>query len=150
MTPLTKAWKTRAERIAQLRQSVTQGATLIEREESIRTRWDTMRANTLDPQTSVAESQVLKAFDRWSRDSGVSISSLRPQWKRTEGEQMTYECRADAAGSLSALTRFLYQAETDPLALKVDVVELTARDNDGEQLTLVLQVSGLSWKAPGS
>lgn len=63
---------------------------------------------------------------------------------------MTYECRADAAGNLSALTRFLYQAEADPLAIKVDVVELTARDTDGEQLTLGLQVSGLLLKTPGS
>jgi hypothetical protein len=150
VTPLTKSWKTRAERIAQLKQSVSQGKSLFEREESIRARWDTMRTNTLDSQSSVAESQVLRAFDRWSRDSGVSISSLRPQWKRTAGEHVTLECRADASGDLSALTRFLYQAETDPLALKIDVVEITARDTGGQQLTLALQVSGLLLKPPGS
>jgi len=150
LTPLTKTWKARAERIAELKQSVTQGMALIERDETIRSRWDTMRTNTLDSESSVAESQVLKAFDRWSRTSGVSISSLRPQWKRAAGDSMTYECRADAAGSLSDLTRFLYQAEADPLALKIDVVELTARDTDGQQLTLGLQVSGLLLKTPGS
>ena len=150
LTPLTKTWKARAERIAELKQSVTQGMALIERDETIRSRWDTMRTNTLDSEISVAEGQVLKAFDRWSRTSGVSISSLRPQWKRAAGDSMTYECRADAGGSLSDLIRFLYQAEADPLALKIDVVEITVRDTDGQQLTLGLQVSGLLLKTPGS
>ena len=56
---------------------------------------------------------------------------------------MTLECRADASGSLSALTRFLYEIEKDPLALRIDSLEITARDNTGQQLSLNLQVSGL-------
>jgi len=56
---------------------------------------------------------------------------------------MTLECRVDAFGNLSALTRFLYDVEKDPLALKVDALEITTRDNDGQQLSLALQVSGL-------
>jgi len=45
LTPLTKTWKARAERIAGLKQSVTQGVALIERDETIRSRWSTMRMN---------------------------------------------------------------------------------------------------------
>ena len=44
---------------------------------------------------------------------------------------------------MSALTRFLYEVEKDPLALRVESVEITSRDNDGQQLSLALQVSGL-------
>lgn len=148
--PLTKSWKTRSERIARLKQSVVQGNSLIERETIIRSRWDTMRTNTLASQVSVAESQVLKALDRWSRESGVTISSVRPQWRRTTGEHLTLECRADAAGTLSSLTRFLYEAETDPIALKIEAVEIATRDPEGQQLTLGLQVSGLLLEPTGS
>jgi hypothetical protein len=56
---------------------------------------------------------------------------------------MTLECRADAFGNMQALTRFLYDVEKDPLALKVEAVEITTRDNDGQELSLALQVSGL-------
>ena len=56
---------------------------------------------------------------------------------------MTLECRADAFGSIQAVTRFLYEVEKDSLALRVEAVEITARDNDGQQLTIGLQVSGL-------
>ena len=53
------------------------------------------------------------------------------------------ECRADAIGSMDALTRFLYEVEKDPLALRLEAIEITSHDNDGQQLSLALQVSGL-------
>ncbi len=142
-SPLTSAWKARSTRIAELRRSVSQGALLLEREEAIRSRWDSMKTNTLPSNVSAAENEVLKAFDRWSQDSRISIASIKPQWKRTSDDFMTLECRADAFGSLSALTRFLYEVEKDRLALKVEAVEINSRDNDGQQLSLGLQVSGL-------
>ena len=56
---------------------------------------------------------------------------------------MTLECRVDASGSLATVSRFLYEIESDPIALKVDALELSAKDTEGQQLTLGLQVSGL-------
>ena len=49
---------------------------------------------------------------------------------------------------MPALTRFLYSVEKDSLAMKVDSVEIVSRDNDGQQLTLGLQVSGLVLNPP--
>ena len=49
----------------------------------------------------------------------------------------------DAAGSASSLTRFMYAVERSPLALKVESVEVSARDNNGSQLALALVVTGL-------
>ena len=56
---------------------------------------------------------------------------------------MTLECRADAFGSIQSLARFLYELERDPLALKVDELEITARDSEGQQLSLSVRFSGL-------
>lgn len=150
ITPLLKTWKARTERLVTLKKSVTQGRLLLEREAAIRQRWDTMRTNTLASEVSVAEGQILKGFERWSQESRVSITSVRPQWKRSAADYTTLECRVDAAGSLPALTRFLYELERDPLALKVEALELTSRDDSGGQLTLGLQVSGLLLSPPSS
>jgi len=147
-TPLAKAWKERAERIVELKKSVAQGAMLLDREKSIRARWDTMRANALPGEASLAEDHLLSAFDRWSQDSRIGVTSVRPQWKRSADDYATLECRVDASGSLPALTRFLYDLEKDPLGIKVEIVEITARDTRGEQLTLGLQVSGLMLNLP--
>jgi len=142
-TPLARSLKARSERIAELKKSVAQGTLLLDREQSIRERWGNMRTNTLTGEASVAENQVLKAFDRWAQDSRVAINSIKPQWKRGADDYMTLECGVEAFGSLPALTRFLYDVEQDSLALKVSAVQITTRDDNGAQLTLGLQVNGL-------
>ena len=148
VSPLTKMWKARAAQITDLRKSVNQGSLVLAREQSIRSSWASMETNTLAGQSSVAENQVLKAFERWSQDSRVSITSIKPQWKQKDDDHSTLECRVDAFGSIQALTRFLYELEKDPLALKVEAVEVTARDNTGQQLSLALQVNGLLLNPP--
>ena len=126
-----------------MKKSVNQGTVLLQRESAIRNRWDSMKTNTLPENISAALNEMLQGFERWSQDSRISISSIKPQWKRAGDDYMTLECRADAFGSMQTLTRFLYDVEKDPLALKVDSVEITSRDNEGQQLSLALQVSGL-------
>jgi hypothetical protein len=144
ITPLSKSWKERSTMIADLRKSITQGKATLEREPITRRRWNEMRRYTLPFGASPAEQEMLKSFDRWSQDSGISVSSIKPQWKRgTTDDYSVLECRVDAAGSLANLTRFLYEVEHSPMALKVESVELAARDNNGQQVTLGLLISGL-------
>lgn len=143
LTPLTRSWKERSARITDLRRSLEQGALLLDRERAIHERWNGMKTNTLPNDVSAAENTVLQAFDRWSRESRVSISSLKPLWKTGDDGYSIVEFRADAGGSLPALSRFLYEIEKDPLALRIESVQLSARDNNGQELALGLQLSGL-------
>jgi hypothetical protein len=143
LSPLAAGWQARSKQIAELTKQVKQGSLLVSRDSVIRDRWDQMRNSTLPEDVSAAENEVLRAFERWSQESRISISSIKPQWKRAGDDYMTLECRADAFGSIEALTRFLYEVEKDPLALRVEAVEIAARDNDGQQLSVGLQVSGL-------
>jgi hypothetical protein len=143
LTPLIAGWDSRARRLRELSQSITQGDQLLQRQQTIRARWERMRAQALPAQASAAEDLLLKAFDRWSQVSGASFASIRPQLKAAEPGFTLLECRADASGSLANLARFLYELENDPLALKVDSLEMTANDNNGELIGLTLQVSGL-------
>ena len=143
LSPLMASWQARSKQIGELTKQVKQGSLLVSRDSIIRDRWDQMRNSTLPEEVSAAENEVLRAFERWSQESRISISSIKPQWKRAGDDYMTLECRADAFGSIEALTRFLYEVEKDPLALRVEAVEIAARDNDGQQLSVGLQVSGL-------
>jgi hypothetical protein len=157
-TPLTLSWKARSERIAKLKDQVRDGESTLKQEQTLQRRWDTLRTNSLawetlqtKPQAAVkpeAESQMLKAFERWSQEGGVSVSSIRPQWKESEDDYRTLVCRADVAGSLPAITRFLFEIERDRLGVKVDSMELSSRNTEGSQLALVIQVSGLLLNPP--
>jgi hypothetical protein len=143
LAPLITGWKERSARIVELKKSISQGAIVMQRETRIRERWEQMRSHTLPDDVSEAENEVLKAFERWSEDSHISISSIKPQWKRIGDDYVILECRADAFGGIEALSRFLYNVEKDPLALKVETVEISSRDDNGQQLALAVQVSGL-------
>jgi hypothetical protein len=148
LSPLTKAWSARAKRITELRQQISRGKMLVQREQNLRSRWEQMSRNALPNNTSAAEQQVVNAIDLWAQNSGVTISAITPQWKHDSDDYMTYECRVDAAGDLGKLSRFLYSVERDPMALKLELVELGARDKEGQQLSLGLQLSGLVLNPP--
>jgi hypothetical protein len=143
LSGLTSAWKSRSEALAKLRSNLEHGRSLLIRERSLRDRWKEMQANTLPSNASTAEQKLLKAFDTWSQDSRVSILSITPQTKRGGDDYVTLEARVEASGNLTGLSRFLYEIEKDPMALKLQSVELTSRDETGQQLALGLQVSGL-------
>ena len=143
LSPLLTAWSGRAKTISTLRQKISDAKALAQREPSIRRRWQQMCNNTLTNNTSAAEQQLGKAVDLWAQNSGVTISAITPQWKHDSDDYMTFEYRVDAAGYLGKLSRFLYSVERDPMALKLELVELGARDKEGQQLSLGLQLSGL-------
>ncbi|MFZ0826443.1 MAG: hypothetical protein WAO02_03375 [Verrucomicrobiia bacterium] len=147
--PMVKWWKARSETVAGLRAQVTNGRLLIQRETSLRSRWDQMRTNTLPNNASLAEQQILKAFDNWSRESGADVNGIMPQWKNDSDDYITLNCRVEASGDLGTLSRFIYDIEKDPMALKLESVEFSTHDNNGQQLTLNLQISGLVLLAQG-
>jgi Tfp pilus assembly protein PilO len=148
--PLAKLWTARSKQITGLKQQVKSGKLLIQREQELRAKWSDMSANALPANTSQAAQQVINALDNWSRASGTEVTSIMPQWKNDSTNYMTFNCRVEAAGTLGNLSQFIYNIEKGPMALKLDSVELGAHSDDGQQLTLGLQISGLSLLQPAA
>ena len=146
--PLMKAWNARAARLTTLRSQLARGKMLIERERGIRNHWVDMQHKALTNNMSAAEQQVFRAIDSWAQDTGVIVNAITPQWKHDSDDYITYDCRVDATGDINKLSRFLYHAEREPLALRMESVELSARDKDGQQLSLGLQLNGLMLNPP--
>jgi hypothetical protein len=142
--PLGGWWSSRQKQIKELRARVDEGNQLIKRESFIRGRWADMRTNALPASTAVAESQLLKAVDDWSRESGAQVTSLMPQWKTESTNYLTLACRVETAGDIGSLSKFLYDLEKGPLALRLDAVELGARDKEGQQMTMSVELNGLA------
>jgi hypothetical protein len=143
-TPLVKLWQTRTTEIARLEKSVAAGRGTIARAVQTQRVWAEMQSSALPKDPAQAEQDVISAFDRWGRANNIELSSIRPQWKRGGTDKYSLlECRVDATGSIPTLSRFIYELERSPLALRVDSVELTSRDDGGSKLSLGLIVSGL-------
>lgn len=143
-TPLTNLWQAHTAEIRRLQAQVASGRGTISIGGQIERQWSDMQANALPKEPAQAEQDVIAAFDRWGRANNIELSSIRPTWKRGATDRYSLlECRVDATGSLPTLTRFLYELERSPLALRVDSIELSSRDDGGSKLTLGLIVSGL-------
>lgn len=142
-TPLTKMWQAHTAEIVKLQKDVARGRGAIARAAQTERVWAEMQANALPKDPAQSEQDLLSAFDRWGRANNIELSSLRPQWKRGTDRYSLLECRVDATGTIPTLSRFIYELERSPLALRVESVELTSRDDYGSKLTLGLIVSGL-------
>ena len=144
LTPLTNAWRSRTAEISKLQKNVFDGRGAIARAASTQARWQEMQTQALPKEPAQAEQDLISAFDRWGRASNAELGSIKPQWKRGANSRYSLlECRVDASGSLATLTRFLYEVEKSSLALRIESIELTSRDDFGQKLTLGLLVSGL-------
>jgi hypothetical protein len=149
VSPLLSSWKDRQERIKTLEQSVSRGDTLLKQEQNLRTRWTNYKNGALPANMPEAEQEIYNAVDRWATLSRASVSDYSTLWRAsndkssTDQDYMTLECKANAAGSMEAITRFLYQLEKDPLAIRIEELDLVPKDATGRQLTLAIRFTGL-------
>lgn len=146
LTPLLNVWDERSTRIVELEESLQKGHVLVSREEPIKKRLADMKESALPGVLAVAENQILRSVDRWEQASRFRRTSMKLQWREFEDEKYrTLECRAAGLGSIETIARFLYELEKDPLPLKLEEVEMTARDESGGYLTLGIVFSGLQF-----
>ena len=142
ITPAFAGWREQGERLAALRKDVQRGRQLIEREQSLRGRWEEMQRTDMADDTSIAENDVLQAISRWTLDSHVNLTNLNLMPRRAGEEGCdTSECRVTATGDQAMLGRLLYEIETDPLPAHVEECELSARDAKGTSLTMTMRFS---------
>lgn len=144
-TPLFSVWEARAEEVDKLNKDLTQGRMLLSRERELRKRWREMQRDALPADSAAAENLVLKAADRWTKDSHVNVTSFKLQWKQPEEGYETLECRAVAQGDMSQLSRFVYELERDPVPVRIDNLEITSKDENGATLMLAIQFSGVKF-----
>ena len=141
--PLLMSWDDRSIRIEELEKKVVRGRALMERESAIRRRWMQMWQSGIPKTKSVSENQVLESVDRWASDSRISFTAIKPNWRESDQGHLMLECRANGYGGLEEIARFIHALESDSLALKVDTLELTQRDDQGSSIGMNVNFSGL-------
>jgi len=143
LAPFLRAWRERADEIVRLRAAAAQDAILME-QESRWLQWRDDAANRLLPAApGDAENQLIGRVDGWARSSGLAVSSLRPRWTEGPDRAMRLELQVAGNGSLQAVSSFLYQAETSPVAVALDQMELVPRNTEGTDIALDVRLCAL-------
>ena len=147
--PLKQSWLDRSKHIADLKLNVARDKALLRWKTEILARWNRMLAKVVPVNPSQAGSAILKAKDRWVQQSGVSPDDFSPQLKQDQDENdstniiTTWECRTDASGNMRSLLNFLWAVESDPMGVQLEDIEISAKDNNGEEMALGLTLSAL-------
>ena len=105
--------------------------------------WQDMEKRSLAGETANAENQILNAVSEWARVSGLKVTSLKPRWIDNDEAPRKLELRLSATGDMESVARFLYELERDPLALRMEDIEITVRDPRGRELALSARFTGL-------
>lgn len=152
VTPLLKLWQERSARIAQLETALAEGRFLLDRKESIERRWNEMQARGLPIEAAAAQERVLQSVNRWAQTSRLAVKSLSfvpaPAGDRQERRLLVVQTRLE--GNLEQIARFLYELETDALALRLETMDISARDDPGSALVLNARFSALQVEGQAS
>ncbi len=154
--PLINSWQTRAANIIQLERNVGYGNELLPREKSDTKKWERYWGVNLNSTNSVAEDEVLRAIENWTGDSGILLTSVKPQWQNHEYEFLgkeiaenktysykTYDVRLVAEGTMREAVDFIHAIESDELPLKIEQLELASREKTGKLISVSVHFTGL-------
>lgn len=146
--PLTNKWLDGRKQIKSLKDEVDKYTRLNNQKYRLQKKWQHMKDNALPADRSQAGIVFLQAKDRWEQTSGVKIDEFSPQIKNDEDPDTrepitTLECRTVANGNMRNLLGFLFAVENDPMGVKLEDVDISSKDSNGQQLSLGLTMSGL-------
>ena len=90
-----------------------------------------------------AESQALHAVRDWTEQTGLSLSSVKPEYIAGRGGVRQIAFRAAGTGTMRAVARFLWEMESADLPLRIHDVQLGSRTEGRDDLSLQLSFSTL-------
>lgn len=116
---------------------------LLANKTELRRKWGEMTTSGLSGDPSAAESRVLHGVRDWAQEAGLSLSSLKPD--RTEHDKLFHKIvfRATATGNMSQISQFLWKIQTAPIPVRVTDMQLSARKEGTDDLSLQIGISTL-------
>ena len=105
--------------------------------------WRTYIESNLNSDNSIAEDAVLRAIENWRGDSGILLTSFKPQWQNHDDRYRTWNVRLVAEGTMREAVEFVHAIESDELPLKIEQLELASREKTGKLVSVSVRFTGL-------
>lgn len=124
--------------------------TLFHREGLMAHKWDDMIKGGLKSDPAEAEGQVLHALQGWADQARLSLASMKPE-RSMQGEELReITVQTSGTGSMAAVSRFLYLIKESQLPLRIRDLQLGARREGTDDLSLQVRVSTLYLAQPAT
>ncbi len=106
-----------------------------------RRRWKRIGGETLRDEPATAEGQLVNRVPAWASESGVSLSSIRPDRADASEGFGRVALRVTAAGELAEIGRFLYAIESADVPVRISDLTLVTREEGEDNLSLQLTLA---------
>jgi Tfp pilus assembly protein PilO len=148
LTPFLDLRTRQADELQTLTATLNEARALFDRRRLLRTEWHAMNAAGLGRSRPEAESVVFHAVRDWAQESGLQLGSLKPGQSVEHPHAMELTFQTAATGPMQAVAGFLWRVESAPLPLRVHQLQLGARKDGEDDLSLQLHLSTLCHMQP--
>jgi hypothetical protein len=111
-------------------------------------KWTDISGTTLKIDGATAESQIIRSVGDWAQESGLNLSSVKPERAEKEKQFMKITFRANATGSMSSISRFMWRLQTSKVPIRVTDLSITTRRDGMDDLSLDLGISTIYLPPP--
>jgi len=122
---------------------ISRARDLERRQKELAPRWEKMLASGMATDAAAAESAVLNAVRLWAEESGLALVSLKPEGSIQRGELREIAVQAVGTGPMRGVSAFLWRIESAELPVKVRDLQLAARKEGTDDLSLQVRVAAL-------
>lgn len=122
---------------------INRGQNQMKERKRLTPQWKNMLNAGLKDDPASAESQVLHALRDWARESGLTLSSLKPERPESKESLKEVLVQATATGGMEGVAKFMYKIQSAKFPLKVTEFQTSARNDTNDALTLQVKVSTL-------
>jgi hypothetical protein len=141
LSPLWASYQEDVEKALVLEQELFKVRRLLRRESELEACWRERHQSGIGQPVSAAEGGLLGAMEQWATESGVGLTSMKPDRRPPADGVQLIRCRAAARGNMAALTRLCWLMENAEMPLRLEKLQITSPDDARDSVTMQLEVS---------
>lgn len=150
LTPLMDARQNLKDQIDIAQTKLRESRAAIKTARANRRVWASMRERGLTSrEPSEAEGEVLNNVRQWAQDARMTLSSLKPERVEKEKDFQKSSIRVTGAGGMSEIARFLWYVQTASIAVQVNELQINARKEGSDDLTVQVLLSTIYLPSDG-
>ena len=141
LSPLFERTELAQARAAAAQQEVAAANQTLQRQLLERRRWKKVGGETLRPTAAAAEGQLVNRVPAWAAESGLSLTSIRPDRVDAAEGFGRISLRVTATGGLADVGRFLFAVENADVPVRVSDFALVTREEGEDDLSMQLTLA---------
>ncbi len=140
--PLSRMRGQTASEKLELEAQLEQAQNTFNRRRTLERKWKGLLSEGMQSDAD-AEIRIARALTEWSRQTGLSLSSLKPERTITDKGMNEVTFVVAGEGNLEGVASFLYRVETAELPVKVTHMQLGSSSESGDSMSLQLRLSAV-------